>query len=280
MKKIISYILSFISAILLIISIFLGTISSTILNENFLFKAIEENDYYSLIDTNIKSQIEGYIQQSGFSEEVFENLYTKEQLKNDIDYTIIGMYGNGKTEVKADEIENNLKKNIDKFITENGIVLNDKQQQKIDTYVKKIVDIYILEVSHPVYFEAANKAIITANRIIPIVSKIVYISFAISIILILAINIKDLKVAFIHIAISLLTSAVFIGLEILILSFNVNVDNILILNSSFTLLVISIIKKIISQLIKTAVAICTISIAVIIIFNIKNSKKVLQNTHN
>ena len=280
MKKIISYILSFISAILLIISILIGIISTTVLNENFLFKAIEENDYYTLIDVNIKSQIEGYIQQSGFSEEVFEALYTKEQLKNDIDSTIIGMYGNGKTEVKADEIENNLKKNIDKFITENGIILNDKQQKKIDVYVRKIVDIYVLEVSHPVYFENANKAIITANKIIPIVSKIVYISFAISIILILAINIKDLKVAFIHIAISLLTSAVFIGLEILILSFNVNVDNILILNSSFTLLVISIIKKIISQLIKTAVIISAISIVVIIIFNLKNSKKVLQKTQD
>ena len=37
-------------------------------------------------------------------EEVFENLYTKEQLKEDIDSTIIGMYSNGKTEMNAKSI--------------------------------------------------------------------------------------------------------------------------------------------------------------------------------
>ena len=280
MKKIISYILSFISAILLIISIFIGTISSTVLNENFLFKAVEEVDYYSMLDTNIKSEIEGYVKQSGFSKEVFESLYTKEQLKEDIDATIIGMYSNGKIEINANTVEENLRKNIEKFIVDNGVKVDEKQQRKIDEYIRKIGNIYKTEISHPVYLDSANKAIITANKIIPKTSKIVYISFAVSIILILAINIKNLKNAFIHIGISLLTASVFIVFEILILNFKVNINHILILNSSFTLLVISIIKKIISQLIKTAVTISVISIVVIIIFNIKNSKKVLQKTQD
>ena len=83
-----------------------------------------------------------------------------------------------------------------------------------------------------------------------------------------------------HIAISLLTSAIFIGVEIIILNLRVNINNILILNSAFTLLIINIVKKIISQLVQTAVAISVISIVIIIIFNLKNSKKVLQKTHN
>ena len=248
MKKVISYILSFSLSIFLIALMCLFIASNTILNKDFLLKQIQENDYYNLIDINIQSEIEGYIKQSGFDKEVFEELYSKEHLKEDIDSIIISLYNGEKTSLNEKVLEDNLRNKIDLYLQTNNITLKQNEQKKVDEFVQKIVDIYVNEVSHPVYLETISKVIIKVEKIIPVVQKSIYGAVIITSILIIVMNIKQVVEGIRYIAISMLSASLFIFCVILLFKNKINIDNILILNSTFSLLVINILKIIIKNL--------------------------------
>lgn len=275
MKKVISYILSFSLSIFLIALMCLFIASNTILNKDFLLKQIQENDYYNLIDINIQSEIEGYIKQSGFDKEVFEELYSKEHLKEDIDSIIISLYNGEKTSLNEKVLEDNLRNKIDLYLQTNNITLKQNEQKKVDEFVQKIVDIYVNEVSHPVYLETISKVIIKVEKIIPVVQKSIYGAVIITSILIIVMNIKQVVEGIRYIAISMLSASLFIFCVILLFKNKINIDNILILNSTFSLLVINILKIIIKKFIIVAEIGFVISLITAFLTNMKKIKKTI-----
>ncbi len=279
MRKIISYFFSICAAILLILSICLCIVSNTVLNSNFLLKKLEENDYYNLIDINIKSEIEGYTKQSGLDAEVFEEIYSKDDLKEDINSMVISMYNGETVNLNGNILEENLRNKINIYIELNNISLNQNEQKRIDEFVQKIVDIYVKEVSHPVYLDTASKIIINARKIIELIINPMYIAVGVLEILIFIINIKHLNEGISFIALSMLIASFFLILTVIIFNWKVKVDYIIVLNTTFTLLVISILKEILQKTIITCIIITGIAVILALTANMKKFKKsIAKNT--
>ena len=271
MKKVISYFISIILAIFLIVSVVLIVTSNTILNCDFILSILNKNDYYGLLDTEIKSDFEGYIKQSGFDNEIFENIYSKEKLKADMENVIKATYGLETVNIDTESIKTNLENNIEKYLSENNISLNSIQQQSMQEYTGKIVEIYEKKVTHPVYLDGMKVIINQVTNIIDSFSYIIYSILGGLALIIIILNIKEIHNAMKYIAISILTAAFFILIGILILKFRINIENILVLNTNFTLIIINIIKEIIKSFINIGISMAGVSVLMIGLGNIKNS---------
>ena len=74
MKKVISYILSFILIILIVLACLLTIMKSTILNEEYVISKLEEARYYDRMNGEIIEQFKNYTIQSGLSDEVLDDI--------------------------------------------------------------------------------------------------------------------------------------------------------------------------------------------------------------
>jgi len=273
MKKIISYIIAIFMSICLIAAIILTVASNTILNCDFTLKILNKNDYYGLIDTEVKSGFEGYIKQSGFDEEILKDIYSKEKLKSDIENVIKATYSGETATIETDSLKTKLKNNIDSYLEENDITLNKNEQKNMEEYVEKLIEVYEKEVSHPVYLEGMQTIISKTTNIIEKARNILFVALAVLAVIVIIINLKDKLNSIKIICTSILTASLFILLGILLLNLRINIENIIILNTNFSLLVINIIKDIIFRFVITDAVLSIISIVIILLCNIKKMNK-------
>lgn len=274
MKKIISYLMSIFIAILFIILIIVEVASNTILDYNFILSILSQNDYYGLLDVEIKSKFENYVKQSGLDSEIFENIYSKDKLKEDMENVIKATYNSEEIKINTQSIETNLKNNIDKYLYENNITLNSEQQENMQEYIRKIIDIYEKEVSHPVYLQTVEIIILKASNIIDNYKNIIYTIALILMLTIMILNLKAIYDGLKYIAIGILIASFFIIIGIIIFNLRINIENIIILNTNFTLIVINFLKNIMIKFVKNGIILAIVSIAIITFCNIKNMKKI------
>ena len=273
MKKVISYIMVIFMSICLITAIILTIASNTILNCDFTLNILNRNDYYGLIDIEVKSGFEGYIKQSGFDEEILKDIYSKEKLKSDIETVIKATYSGEETTIETESLVTNLKNNIDNYLEENDITLNKNEQENMEEYVEKLIEVYEKEVSHSVYLEGMQTIISKTTKVIAEVCNILFAVLAVLAVIIIIINIKDKLNSVKIVCTSILTASLFILLGILLLNLRINIENIIILNTNFSLLVINIIKDIIFRFVITSVVLTVISIVIILLCNMKKMNK-------
>lgn len=139
------YILQFCVSILLFLTIFVGIVLFTIFNQNYVQRTFSKTNYYGELYDAIEQEMSNYIIQSGFDESVIESLFTKEELKKDVDTFINKTYKNEKFVLDTTEVQNRLETNIDTFLAEHNITLEDKTA--IDSFTHQIVDVYSRKVN-------------------------------------------------------------------------------------------------------------------------------------
>ncbi len=120
--------------------ILLGT--HTVLNKEYVLQQLAKNDYYERIQTDFKNRLEEYQYQSGFPETVFENLYTEEWIKEDVDAMINHLYDGAEMINHSANIEEQVMANINQYLLENNIDLTKTEQQNVEAFQKIIVDVY------------------------------------------------------------------------------------------------------------------------------------------
>ena len=70
------YLFQFIMAMTTLGFILLFLLKVTVLSPNYVIKKFEKNNYYTELNKDIKNEMSYYIGQSGFEEEILDNLYT------------------------------------------------------------------------------------------------------------------------------------------------------------------------------------------------------------
>ena len=86
-KKLINFIVIIFLSLSILSSFLVFTVSNTILNKEYILNKMEECNYYEKTYLDINDILEQYIGPSGLDEEVLKDIYTEEQVKNDIDIT-------------------------------------------------------------------------------------------------------------------------------------------------------------------------------------------------
>ena len=240
-------ILNFIFVLVIALSFtFIGVKSvvfKTIFNKEYVLEQMENNNFYSETYKLVGSGFENYIGQSGLDEEVIKNICTEDKIKNDINIILSNIYEGTNEKIDTSEISNNLNSNIDK---EN--VRTSSNSKAIDEFVEHICQSYKDTIISTSYENTINEKYSKITQKITKVQNILIIAIIISIIGVIALNVKDILKLLFWTESAVLSSAVMQLAITTVIKSKVNIDGIKIFNDAFSNIVVTIIKDILSKI--------------------------------
>lgn len=270
-KKIISYILGFTLMIFITCIISLNIASKTILKKQYLITKIETNNYYVKLNENIQDSFAEYIQQSGLDEEVLENLYSEEDIKNDVGIIINNIYENKNDKIDVKKIKTKLKENINIFLKTTK--LDSEQSEAINEFVNRIAEKYESEITHTEYIKNVSKIISKVNKYMGTAKKALIIAICVNIVLIILVNITTIADAFLTLLISVLASGMILIVPKIFLNMAIDINNIMIIDQAFSNLVRSVILDILGMVTKYGITFMIASIILILVVNVIKYQK-------
>lgn len=265
-KNVVSIILAFLLMLSILLTVAIQVISTTILNKDYILGKLEETNYYNNVYEQIKDSLEGYIGPSGLDEEVLENIYTREQVKEDINLVIDNIYENKDDKINTEDIKEKLQNNIEASV--GSELLTKENQDSIEDFIDKIADEYVQNISHDPYFEKLGTIMNSVNNILDRVDGIVIFVPIILAVIILLLNIKQISNAIRFIAIGVLSSGIIALVVKLFIEAKINISNILIINDSFSEVIKSVINDILGTINIMSIVGIIVSIILIILANI------------
>ena len=276
--KVLTNLLKFILIVVLAVcSIAIGIIqivTQTVLNKNYIIQKMEETNFYSETYKLVQSNFEKYIEQSGFEENILENICTEEKVKQDINLMISNIYEGANKTIDITEISDNLNANIDKLN-----IRDSKNQKAIEQFVEHICQEYTDTLVHTKYENDINKfykeIVIKKDKI----EKIVIIAMVIDVIVILIVNNKNIEKDFQSIGTAIFSSSAFELIACQIIKLRVSIKGIKIFNDAFSDMIVAIIQNVISKVVSFGIATLMIAIiliiinAIIIFFSIRKDER-------
>lgn len=274
MKKVISYILSFILVILIIIIFMLSIVKSTIMDKQYVISKLEEAKYYERMDAEVIDQFKNYTIQSGLTDEVLEDLFTTEKLTNDINNVIDCIYEEKGLEVDTTQIIENLKENIEKEVEKEGKIV-DFEEEAMQEYLRAIENAYESQISYSTsVVNEIGSEFLKIQSLTDKLEFIAYIATAVVILIIVIINIKQV-VGLKYISISAMASGLFILVSKIILESQTNLKNIMLINQATTNVIQLVLDDMLLKVIIIGIGLLVFGIICSLAYNVIN-KKVLN----
>lgn len=245
MKIVFSYIMKFIQSI----SFFLLSLSLilllTVFNEDYVLDLLDNHNYYQELYDNTLEEVSYYLEQSGLNEEVLNNVITVKSLKSEIINTIDSLYRNKAITIDTKEFQDNLESNINTYIKDNKIRVDNKDTVNILT--KKLVNIYEEEISYNNTFEKVRPLF---NKFYKLTKIVLGLSIILSIITYL-INRYIFKDR--NIIASLFTNFVILAGLVLYIKYTIDVNNIFFYNTSISNILMEFINSVLKCMLVTGI---------------------------
>ena len=236
MNKVFGYILGFLTSIILVLISMLLVFKMTVFNKSYLLKKLDSSNYYDKVYDEIGKDMKNSLRSSGLDESVVNNLYTKSDVKNDINNLVGSIYSGSKYYASTEEIENKLNSNIDKYLSSKNIVLQDRKA--LDSYVSSVTEVYFKETGLYGYFQNYTSKFMKLSNIIDFT-----ISFGIIIVvIIIVINKYKFKIHFL--GVTLLSSSMMILYLRYFIWNKIDYENILIVSKAFS----DVLRKILTDI--------------------------------
>lgn len=245
-KTIIKYIITIIIAIFMILFLVVNLASYTVLNKNYVLSKLEETNYYNKIYEEVKSNFENYIHQSGLEESVLENIISKAKVKKDTELIISNLYDGLEEKIDTQEIRDNLNKNIEETLGNSKLVVT--QKNAINTLIDKICEEYTTTLSHYEYEKQINNLYMKIMKNMDVAKKAILVVIAISVILLLLLNIRRIYKLFSLLGVSLVASGVFFVIVNIFINMKIKVQTILILNDAISATLRNILTELLNSI--------------------------------
>lgn len=269
-KKIIKIIFSAILTISILLYILINLLSSTILKESYILSKLDQANFYQKVYEEVNSNFEKYIYQSGFDENVLNNVITEEKVKEDFKIIIDNIYNGTNQDINTETIKTNLTNNINNQL---GANISKTQQNSIDSFVDTILNEYTQTILHTQYENKINKAYTQINKYINLANKALLIIMAVLIILLILLNLKRLYRGVSYIGISMLSSGILLCVADIFIKMKVDIKNIVILNDTISKIIINVITELLSNILKDGIILLVSGIVLIIIANLRRAYK-------
>jgi len=266
-RKIISYILAIILVTLMSATIILSIVNAVVFSKPNVKKQMQKVDYYTEINNIIKESANNYIMQSGFDESIMDNVISKEKINNDIDKVINAIYEGEEVEISTDEIKNSLDKNVQQYIAQNNYKVDAQTQKDIEKFEDKIESIYANSIT---YSKSSIKKVVKYFKMAKRMTRVALIASLILLIIFAIITYKTNRATF---GISLLATGIICIFIKCYSSINIAVNNILMVNKTFSNLMINIINQVIQYVFIGGIILAILGIALIIIFERKSANE-------
>lgn len=269
-KKIIKIIFSAILTISILLYILINLLSSTILKESYVLSKLDQANFYQKVYEEVNSNFEKYIYQSGFDENVLNNVITEEKVKEDFKIIIDNIYNGTNQDINTETIKTNLTNNINSQL---GANISKTQQNSIDSFVDTILNEYTQTILHTQYENKINKAYTQINKYINLANKALLIIMAVLIILLILLNLKRLYRGVSYIGISMLSSGILLCIADIFIKMKVDIKNIVILNDTISKIIINVITELLANILKDGIILLVSGIVLIIIANLRRAYK-------
>lgn len=244
LKYCINIILSFLIVFAIILVIAINLLNNKFLNKNYILSKMDETEFYLQVSREVESGFENYIYQSGLPEDTIKDLFTQEMLKKDVKSIVDCLYDGTDIVLSENDLRNNLEYKIQEYVKSQNITLNEQSQKNI----KKFEDLITNEYTKNVNISSAlyDKGHIIIDKIENISNRIgstPIIILTILIVILIVVNIKDLLLAINFLGISSLTTGILFKIGTYVIFSNIEIDNLMILTTSISNLIISILKE-------------------------------------
>ena len=271
MKKAISYVLSFVLVLMLLSLCLLTIVKSTILDEKYMISKLEDANYYERMNGEIIEQFKNYTIQSGLSDEVLENLFTEDKLKQDINNVIDSIYTGKELEISTSEIRENLKENILAEVEKEGKTV-DFEDEAMEEYLKAIESAYESQVSYST--NTINSIGSTFEKVISLAQTAQIIVIVVTIVIAVLIIILNIKQIFglNYLAISSMASGLFILIAKFLLGQSTDLKNIMLINQATSHVIQLVIEDLLAKVTIAGVVLLIIGLIFSIIYNLQNKK--------
>lgn len=271
-KKIVSYFFTFILIIQLIITSGVLIAQSTVLDKKYVLKVLEETDYYAKTKENVQNAFGNYILQSGLDEKVIDNLFEDTKLREDIDNVINCLYDNTALNVETKSIEEKLQSRIDEVLKEHNKRLDRDEEKAIEKFVTAIKEAYVSEVAYStsIVTKVAN---VLNNQIKPLISVGAITAVASLVVIVLIMLIINRSKVLSYFGISLFAAGGLITLVPIGVRVSVNIDTLLMLNSSFSEMIIKLISSTLGVTLVSGIIMLVIGIAVLVMSSVFEGKE-------
>lgn len=246
-------------------------LSSTILDEAYVFRKLRAGNYYNSIYEELTKNFENYIGPSGLEESVLDNICTIEDIQNDTETILGNIYEGTNKKVDTSAIKERLKNNITKSLNETKEIV--ESQKNIDDFIEQISTEYINTISHTDYEESINNAYQKAIKIIKYVKMALSAGVIAILIMLVLLNIKTLNRALANLGIAFTSAGGFIFIGYYILNYKIKVDHLRVLNDSISRVLQDAAKDVFSQINSIGLILIIIGLVLIILGNILKKEK-------
>ena len=241
-------------------------LSSTILDEAYVFRKLRSSNYYESIYEELKSNFENYLGPSGLEESVLDDICTIKNIQTDTETILGNIYEGTNKHVDTTHLQEKLRDNIEKSLGQ--IKTTDSIKKNIDQFVEQISNEYINTISHTEYEETINNMYQKAIRIIKLGNTGLWIIAVLIIMILILLNIKTLYRAPANAGISFTAAGAFLVIGHFALNYNIKVDHLRVLNNSVSMVLQDIVKNIFDTINSAGLIIAILGIVLIILGNI------------
>lgn len=266
--KIIKDILNFILALTISLFILLFVGENVLLNENNVKNHLNEINYYHEIYSNIREQIENNTLDSGLNTDELTNLIDENLVKSEVDKVVEALLENKELEIDSEHFKENLDKFINNALSTAGRIPNYEEKQDIKLLEDKLVDIYMEEISIiPSMISKFSSIISKVRNILKVVNTILIVLISLLLGLTIILNKRFLKMVGTSLtAVGIIT----FGLKLII---GQSYQNISIISSTFSNLIVSLGDKYFNMVTVIGGVILLVGLVLIIIDALKQAKK-------
>ena len=182
-KIIISYLITILLSISLSTLIFIIVLNSNILNKTYITNTINDSNYYETLKKSIDDSLSELTPQSGFNDEILDNIYTINDLKKETKLIINSIYNNKKYNPNKEYIKRRLEDNINKFIENNNIDITNKAKKQIEKFENTIIEAYYNQISYS--NSIINNIRTKVNKLNNIIQPVTYVLISLIIVLLI-----------------------------------------------------------------------------------------------
>lgn len=228
---------SFLACISLVIFILFSFLYITLLNPKYIIHILEKNHIYEEISNTISGEMQNYIYQAGFNEDIKNEIFNQDMVNQDINNLVISIYKNQPFVLDTSRLEENLNNSINKHINEEDIT--NINEEALNNFKKEIINAYKGSIDLKKYVNDTTFMIVIKNIVITVFGVALIFTF---------VFLKLLKnKSLMGLSISLMFSGlVFFGLEIF-LKTNLSIANITFFSPFISSLITCLINNLLHQ---------------------------------
>lgn len=265
MKKILKHLINFVLTITIFTFTIILIFKTTVLNEKYVLKTLENNYYYDEIYKNVVANFENNLIQSGIDEAITKDLISKDKVERDVKNVIIGIYNNKEIVIDSAPLIETLNNKIDEVFKGYHRTPNKEEQENIKRLESAIKEVYEDEIAYELNTDNLGESVAKIDSLTTTLLIIIgLISVVLLVIDVLFMNdpVNTMGIAILSTGLTITIIRIIIGSKY---------KNILMFNEIFSEIVVSVVTNFLTNILVIGIYLSIIGLILLIIGVYKKS---------